>query len=104
MFFKKVDLQDILKNLRKVLRVKKQISISFSNDVLMKNASIDVASEYQQQLIRTTKHQTKFTNKVFGIKIIVLIEIGREKKPRVIFMSTVEIFRETNLYVNLMKV
>ena len=70
----------------------------------MKNASIDVASEYQQQLIRITKHQNKFTNKVFGIEIIVLIGIGREKKPRVIFMSTVEIFRETNLYVNLMKV
>ena len=33
----------------------------------MKNASIDVASEYQQQLIRITKHQNKFTNKVFGI-------------------------------------
>ena len=59
MFFKKVDPQDILKNLRKVLRVKKTD--------FMKNASIDVASEYQQQLIRTTKHQNKFTNKVFGI-------------------------------------
>ena len=67
MFFKKVEIQDILKNLRKMLRVKKQISISFSNDVLMKNASIDVASECQQQLIRITKHQNKLTNKVFGI-------------------------------------
>ena len=86
MFFKKVDPQDILKNLRKVLRVKKTD--------FMKNASIDVASEYQQQLIRTTKHQNKFTNKVFVIEIIVLIGIGREKKPRVIFMSAVENFRE----------
>ena len=86
MFFKKVDPQDILKNLRKVLRVKKTD--------FMKNASIDVAIEYQQQLIRTTKHQNKFTNKVFGIEIIVLIGIGREKKPRVIFMSAVENFRE----------